>query len=263
MSAWASACRSRPEGRQRQRDLAQEAAPIGTDEGGPRAAVKEWVRPRQPGQRSRPGSLGPPSDRERERVEQALARFRRQGCLVEQFDEQREIARGPVALGDAEPAAPAESALVAHRLALDGEDEKRHRLLDLALRGELCPHDVSTRRRAGEPACHRQPKRIVEECPRDAGVVEALRRRPERLHPRGEARQALARAPEHVRVVGVRHEKAQRLVELAQDPRRGDAHLREPDEQAALLGPVGRAEARRRRRERRDERSRGHWNARG
>src|SRR5439155_956856 len=144
----------------------------------------------------------------------------------------------PAAFGDAEPRAPADPA-VAERVPLRRRGEERQRLVQALRVLKACPGDLAVARKTRrEPASHRKAERVIERRVRDPGVVEALPRGgPEPHHALGEFRERAIDALEDLGTVGVRLEKAQRLVETDERRRPREGAALERVEQAELLLP--------------------------
>src|SRR5437899_1873010 len=85
---------------------------------------------------------------------------------------------------------------------------------------ERRPGDVTLARKPrGEPAGHREPEGIVERGVRDAGIVQPPSRRgPEPVHAGRECLQRAIDELESLRVIGIRLEKAERLVQAEEGP---------------------------------------------
>src|SRR5207249_7149789 len=184
------------------------------------------------------GADGPesPHDRQRQALVEPVARLLREPRPLEHLEEELEVAHPPAALGDAEPGAPAHPAL-AERVPLRGGGEERQRLVQPFGVHEAGPRDLAVARKArGEPARHRKTKRVIERRVHDAGIVEApAGGSPESRHAPGEFRQRTVDVLENLGIVGVRLEKAQRLVETEERPRPPEAPTRERAEEAELL----------------------------
>src|SRR5881397_3175092 len=128
---------------------------------------------------------------------------------------------------------------VAERVPLRRRGEERQRLVQALRVLKACPGDLAVARKTRrEPASHRKAERVIERRVRDPGVVEALPRGgPEPHHALGEFRERAIDALEDLGTVGVRLEKAQRLVETDERRRPREGAALERVEQAELLLP--------------------------
>src|SRR2546429_51296 len=128
---------------------------------------------------------------------------------------------------------------VAERAPLRRGGEERQRLVQALRVLKACPGDLAVARKTRrEPASHRKAERVIERRVRDPGVVEALPRGgPEPHHALGEFRERAIDALEDLGTVGVRLEKAQRLVESDDRSRPREGAALERVEQAELLLP--------------------------
>src|SRR5882724_1652547 len=207
-----------------------------------------WKNTRRHGSRARVRDARAPENRERDALEQPVARLLGEAGALEQLEHHGEIAQPAAALRDPEPSPPAHAAL-ADRIPFCRGRQQRQRLVEAILVVEPAPGDLDVLRVArGEPSGHRVTERVVERGADDPGIVESSRGGAESRDPAPESLESAVDELEDARVVRIRLQEAERLVEPQERAGMADRAALEALEQAAfLLLVIGRVAGDRRR----------------